>query len=198
MLDQYDLTALLQRVEQGDRQAADELFRQVEPHLRAIAVQRKKDVPGSNLTTTGLVDLAFCKVIGKKDACWEDQRTFYGFISRKMMDLLIDDVRRARATIRGNGVCHVELQQDHAISNRDALEEDLDFLLDLQEALDQLQQIASTDVAIFRSRYVLGYTYQEVADLMGMSPTAVKRADRRAQLWLRRTLQDYANDSRAL
>ena len=102
MTEPGEITVLLQKADEGDRDAADALFRLVEQDLRAIAVNRRKAVQAADLSTTALIDDAFCQLVGQGKTQWEpgDRGKFYGFISRKMHDLLIDDVRRA-ASRRG-------------------------------------------------------------------------------------------------
>src|SRR5436309_13836776 len=99
-----DVTLLLQKAEQGDRNAADALYRLVEKDLRAIAGKRKKrfenPLEGS---TTVLVDDAFCKLVGNDVTIWQpgDRGKFFSYVANKIHDLLVDTARAQLAQKRG-------------------------------------------------------------------------------------------------
>ena len=103
-----DITRLLQEVDAGRPEAANELFHLVEDDLRRIARKRKRAAgigAGLDASTTMLVDDAFIRLVGQDTTSWHpgDRRKFFGFISRKIHDLLIDRLREQQAQKRGGG-----------------------------------------------------------------------------------------------
>ena len=72
MSDSADLSRLLQQAVQGDQDAANQLFVLVQDDLKAIARKRKRALAADDdLSTTGLVDEAFCRLMSKDAAVWQ-------------------------------------------------------------------------------------------------------------------------------
>ena len=90
-----DVLHLIRRASAGDDEAFTRLFPLLEKVVRALARQNKAKLPGVAVTTTALVNESLRNVIGR-GICWEteDTRLFYGLLSRKMHDLLIDKLRK--------------------------------------------------------------------------------------------------------
>lgn len=187
-----DVTLLLQRADAGDRQAADHLYRLVEPDLRAIAGRRKRG-HGSPLeaSTTVLVDDAFLRLVGGEVTAWQpgDRGKFFSYAAVRIHDMLVDAARARHAQKRGGDRRRVDLD---VLSP--AAEEDSDFVIDLHDALARLAAFAPTEVDAFRIYYFLGCTFDETADALGVSATEAKRRCKKAQLWLQRELKGHAHD----
>ena len=64
-------------------------------------------------------------------------------------------------------------------------------MIDLSEALSRFEAFAEPETKAFRLYYFLGCTFDETAELLGVSPTEAKRRCQKAQLWLRRELKGY-------
>ena len=196
MTEPGEVTLLLQQAEKGDPVAADQLYRMVKEELRAIAVACKQRADQQdNVSTTHLIDDAFLQVVGKNNAHWQpgDRRRFYSWISRKMQDLLIDTARKVKAQKRGGKHRQVELQEDVNVDNPAKTQED--FLIDLHEALERFQTIASEETIVFRIRTFLHCTFGEIAERLEISETKAKNCFQRAQFWLKRELKDYRYDA---
>jgi RNA polymerase sigma factor (TIGR02999 family) len=187
-----EITMLLRQADQGDCDAVSRLFGLVERDLKAIARKRKRSAPTSNdASTTVLVDEAFYRLVGKQATAWEpgDRRKFFGYVSKKIHDMLIKAARAEAAAKRGGGRQLDDFGPDDAVQESGAA--NLDLLLDLQAALDKFEQFAPEEALGFRLRYFLGCTFEEVAEVLGVSPTQAKRGQDQAKLWLRRELKVY-------
>jgi RNA polymerase sigma factor (TIGR02999 family) len=192
-----EITNLLQQAEQGDRQAADRLYRMIEADLRGIAGKRKQRYPGAlDANTTALVDDAFCRLVGQDLTVWQpgDRRKFFSYAANKIHDLLVDTARAHAAQRRGGGYRRVELDDAGAEASQSGSLDDKDLMLDLKAVLARFEQFAAHEAAVFRIRYFLGCTFEEVADILDISATEAKRQFRKAQLWLQRELRDYQKD----
>ena len=173
-----EVTLLLQRADEGDVDAADELFRMVEQDLKKIAARRKQALPQVRYSTMGLVDEVFCKLVGQQQTEWQagDRRKFYGYASRKMHDLLIDAAKKASAVKHGGGVNHVELDEQRVQAGDQNPQEALDLLMDLNTALQRFEEECSAeDANVFRIRYFFDSTFAEIADV-------IETTEKRAQL----------------
>jgi RNA polymerase sigma factor (TIGR02999 family) len=190
-----DITLLLQRANAGDRDAADQLFRRVEADLRAIAGKRRRNFPrGLDASTTLLIDEAFCRLLGGagKAASPADRQAFFRFAATKIHHLLVELVRAERALKRSGGRERVDAD---LADPRARTADDLDLLVDLEEALARFETFAPQDASVFRVRYFLDCTFEETAGVLGGSASEAKRAFARAKLWLQQQLKGYADDA---
>lgn len=189
-----EITILLQKAERREPGAADALYRLVEKDLRAIAARRRRPfenpVDGS---ITVLVDDAFCRLVGGEVTVWRtgDRAKFFSYVATKIHDLLVEAARASLAQKRGGDRRKYSLENDALAADID----DSDFVIDLQNALVQLEAFAEKEASAFRIHYFLGSTFDETAELLQVSPTEAKRLCKKAQLWLRRELKDYDHDS---
>lgn len=184
-----EITILLQQAEAGVQRAADDLYRLVEADLRAIAGRRKRrfeDPLGSS--TTMLVDDAFLRLVGGHVTEWQpgDRGKFFSYVATKIHDLLIESVRSKQAVKRGGDRRQVSFEVLEPSEDSDS-----DFILDLHEALTRFEKFAPNEVRAFRIYYFLGSTFDETAEVLGVSATEAKRLCKKAQLWLQHELKEY-------
>lgn len=189
------ITRLLQQADQGQAEAANQLYALVEQDLRRIVHKRKREVAlgaGVDASTTVLVDDAFCRLVGQDATTWQpgDRGKFFAYVYTKIHDLLIDLLREQRALKRGGGWRRGELNDDQADPAQGPLGR-LELLLDLRAALMRLQEFALDDAVLFRIRFFLDCTFEETAQILGISKTEAVRRYQRIQLWLRRELKEY-------
>jgi RNA polymerase sigma factor (TIGR02999 family) len=149
-----EITRLLQRAEEGDSAAAGELFVLVEEDLRRIARKRKRDAAlgaAVDASTTGLVDEAFIRLVGQNMTTWEpgDRRKFFAFVSNKIHDFLIDELRKQQAQKRGGDRQQVELDTVVPNLTPEPLGH-LDLLIDFKTALLRLEEFGpGSNQAVF-------------------------------------------------
>ena len=191
-----EVTLLLQKADGGDRAAADALYRLVEDDLRAIAGKRKRRFDFvSDGSTTVIVDDAFFKLVGGEVTTWRpgDRAKFFCYVATKIHDQLVENARAQQAQKRGGGKAHADVYEANPAA-RQPLDES-DFIIDLKTALARFEAFAEPEVRAFRLYYFLGCTFDETAELLGVSPTEAKRRCQKAQLWLRRELKGYGHES---
>ena len=196
-MDSREFTCLLQQAEQGNKEAANRLFRQVEDQLRAIAQNRKAQVHrGVDLSTTAIIDEAFCMVVGQEMTLWEtgSRAKFFRYVATQMHDLLIEAARAHAAKKRGGDLNRVSDDVGVMGVAASGCWENVELLLDLQSALDKFEAFAANDALIFRLRYFLGSTFDEIAEMLSTSATSVKRSFERARSWLSRELKAYDSE----
>ena len=175
-----DVTQLLQRWSEGDRDALDQLVPLVYEHLRRVAHHRLRHEDTSpSLNTTALVHEAYFKLVDLRRARFRDRAHFLAMASRLMRRLLIDHARARRAARRGGGAGAVELTEALAISDSQA-----DALTELDEALQRLEQVDARQSAILEQRFFGGLSLEETAEAVGVSLATVKRELKFARAWL--------------
>lgn len=179
-----DITTLLRRWGEGDRDAEDQLFPVIYNRLRQIAHQRRKAESDASLNTTSLVHEAYLKLVDSPRANLRDRGHFLGLASRVMRHLLVDHARARRAGKRGLGAAPVPL--DDALLIADGTAENVS---ELDEALRRLEAIDERRARILEQRYFGGLTLEETSDALGISLATVKRELRSARAWLALELQ---------
>ena len=175
-----DVTQLLQRWSEGDRDALDQLVPLVYEHLRRVAHQRlRHENTSPSLNTTALVHEAYFKLVDLHRARFRDRAHFLAMASRVMRRLLIDHARARRAARRGGGAGAVELTEALSVSDSQA-----DALTELDDALRRLEQVDARQSAILEQRFFGGLSLEETAEAVGVSLATVKRDLRFARAWL--------------
>ena len=99
--------------------------------------------------------------------------------SRVMRRILIDYAERRRAQKRGGGVHHEELDENRLLPDRV-----VEKLLDLNDALERMEQMHPRPARAVGHHYFGGLTHQEIAEVLDVSMKTVQRDLRFARAWL--------------
>src|SRR5580704_4859083 len=99
-----EVTILLQRWRDGDKEARQELMPHVYPHLREVAASylRRESVEHT-LQPTALVHELYLRLLQQRKAEWNDRAHFYTFAAKVMRWILADHARVKLADKRGGG-----------------------------------------------------------------------------------------------
>ena len=180
VLDQSQLTTLLQRWSSGDSDALDQLVPVMYDRLRDLAHHRLTSAPGErSLNTTGLVHEAYLRLVDSPAASIESRQHFLALASRVMRNVLVDHARTRRAEKRGGGLATVELHEEMWINTVD-----VDAVADLDEALKRLERLDARQCQVVELRYFGGLTEREAAEVLGISVATLKRDWDFARAWL--------------
>jgi RNA polymerase sigma factor (TIGR02999 family) len=182
--DQGEITQLLARWNNGESAAFESLVPLVYPHLREVAAAyiRRERAPGV-MQATSLVHELYLRLLAQEKAEWKDRAHFYTFSSKIMRMILIDHARANQAQRRGGQAEHIPLSDDLPWVGLNTPE-----LIDLNNALDILNQTDAVLVQTLELRFFLGCTVEETAEIMGASEATVKRNIKFAKTWLYRRI----------
>lgn len=168
---------LLRDARDGEKAALDTLFTLAYDELRRIA-KRVRAGHAQTLSTTALVHEAYLRLLpGRVPA--NDAAHFKLLIARAMREVLVDAARRRHALKRGGQDIAVTL--DHELQATPLASTQL---LDLHEALDELQKADSRRAAVVECRFFGGLDVDETAAALDLSTATVKRDWRVARAWL--------------
>lgn len=183
-----DVTRLLDRWNEGDQQAMQELLTLLYGELRQMADRfLKKEPDGHTLQPTALVNELYLRFSALRDMRVESRRHFYGAAASAMRRILIDHARQRRAAKRGGpGAIHVALEDVPEPAGLTAAAIDHERL---DDALKALAEIAPDKARLVELRYFAGLSIEDTADVLGMSPATVKRHWAFARAWLYRELK---------
>jgi RNA polymerase sigma-70 factor (ECF subfamily) len=175
-----DITHLLQKLAEGDQEAAAKLIPLVYEELRRIAFRRlRHERPNHTLQTTALVHEAYMKLAGQENAHWQNRAQFYTVASQMMRRVLVDYARGQQRIRRGGKQERISID-DALLVSRNRTEE----LLAVHEALSKLEKLDPRQARIVELRYFGGLTVDETAELMGVSTKTVMRDLNMAKAWL--------------
>jgi RNA polymerase sigma factor (TIGR02999 family) len=179
-----DVTRLLQDWSQGDPSALERLIPLVFEDLRQIAgrmFQRESD--GHTLQPTALVNEVYLRLTDQRKIHWQNREQFFGVAALMMRRILVDYAKARQAAKRGSGAAMVPLDETIAVPDLRSVD-----VVALDEALSQLAEIDPRQGRIVEMRFFMGLSHEEIADILEISVTTVKREWRTARLWLYREL----------
>jgi RNA polymerase sigma factor (TIGR02999 family) len=158
--------------------------------LRRMAARYvARERPGHVLQSTALVHEAFLKLVDQRNVDWQNRSHFYGLAARMMRRILVDQARQAHRSKRGAGVTHVSIE-DANLAAATPLEP-VDVLT-LDDALQALQAMDSTQARLVELRFFGGLTINETAEALGLSVSTAKREWSVARAWLYRRISGHA------
>ncbi|GAC1656781.1 MAG: sigma-70 family RNA polymerase sigma factor [Gemmatimonadaceae bacterium] len=180
-----DVTGLLVRWSQGDREALDRLVPLIYEECRRIAaLQLQYERPDHTLDPTALVHELYLRLVDQRHARWENRAQFFGIAAQLMRRILVDYARARHATKRGGSALLLSLEAAASTPNV-AHSEDV---LAIDDALQRLALLDAEQVRIIELRFFAGLTVEETAHVVGRSERTVKREWRLAKAWLHREL----------
>lgn len=179
-----EVTGLLQRSANGDRQAEEQLFTQVYDSLRRIAASHlRKERKDHTLQPTALINEAFVLLMRGAEINFNSRDHFYAIAATQMRRILIDHARRHTAAKRPNALHRVELEKAQSFSM-----EDPDFLLALDQSLHRLAAESERACKVVELHVFAALTLEQVATALNRSSRTIKRDWDTAQKWLYRDL----------
>jgi RNA polymerase sigma factor (TIGR02999 family) len=181
---QSEITRLLHRWNEGDREAFQQVVTLAYDDLRVIALgYLQRGGRGATLQATGLVNELYLKLAKVRSAALKDRCHFYTFAAQLMRMILVDYSRQAKALKRPSSAERVPLHEEMSWVNAAG-----DELVALNGALDELAVIDERKARAIELRYFLGCTNDEAAELLEVSRATVDRDLEFAKTWLYRRL----------
>ena len=181
-----DVTRILDRVQQGDPKAAEELLPLVYEELRKLAGAKMAGQPlGHTLQPTALVHEAWLRLAGGgEDRQWTSRRHFFTAAAQAMRHILVDAARRKARAKHGGTAERVDVDElDLAEPMKD------ESLLALEEALQRLEASDPEKARVVVLKFFGGLTNQEVMQSLGVTERTVERHWAYAKVWLLHQIQ---------
>src|SRR4051812_23605098 len=175
-----EVTRILQSIDSGDPNAAGELLPLIYEQLRNLAAHKMAgEAPGQTLQPTALVHEAWLRLTGNENVKWEGRAHFFGAAAEAMRRILIENARRKRALRHGGGQQRLDILELEITSETKDEE-----LLAVSEALDKFALVDKQKAALVKLRYFAGFTIDETAKVLAISPATAKRYWTYARAWL--------------
>jgi RNA polymerase sigma factor (TIGR02999 family) len=159
----------------------EEMFAGLYAELHKIARGRMAgERTGQTMEATGLVHEAWLRLEKSAPDEWRDRKQFYGAAAEAMRRILVEAARRRLAAKRGGGEAVVPLDDSLPVPAPMPDER----LLGVHEVLDQLETEDEMSARIVKLRFFGGMTNEEIAALLEVGLTTVKRRWVVAKVWL--------------
>ena len=177
-----DVTRILSAIEQGDRQAAEQLLPLVYDELRKLAAARMAaEKPGHTLNATALVHEAYLRLVG--DQHFDDRGHFFAAAAEAMRRILVNHARDRKRLKRAGGRRRLEL-----LDQVGSLAEDSDLVLSLDELLTRLGEEDAAAAQVAQLHLFGGLSVEEAGAALGLSRAMAYRNWKYARAWLREAL----------
>ncbi len=178
-----ELTRLLQAASDGDEPALNRLVALLYVDLRQLA-RTMQCGRFATFDTTSLVHECYLRLLDSDQLVINDREHFFNLAARVMRQLSCDRARERLAAKRGGGAAHVELREDHAISDGEA-----EYLLALDQALAALSDRHPRRARVVACRFFAGLSESETAEALGRPLRTIQRDWKAARGWLARRLE---------
>ncbi len=174
-----DLTEILRKWSDGDKDALEELTPVIYAELHRIARRyMRRERQDHLLQTSALVNEAYIRLIDWKNAKWENRAHFFG-VSAQLMRRILVDFARKRPRREGTSVDHVSLEEAlTVVGGKDA------DLIAVDEALTELAKFDARKARIVELKFFGGLSVEETAEVVGVAPITVMREWQKAKAWL--------------
>ncbi len=187
-----EITLLLARVQEGDREAEAKLIAEVYDELRKLAAAYlRRERPDHTLQPTALVNEAYLKLADLNRLRWQDRSHFFGVAARLMRQILVDHARARRAVKRGRDVVLVPASKALVIDRRQKNPSDV---LAIHEALNALERKDARAAQVVECRFFGGLSIEETAEALHISPRTVRHDWQIGRAWLRDRLEPAKPD----
>lgn len=172
--------------EPDDAGSLDDVFPLVYHELRQIAHrQLGRHRAGESFDTTALVHEAYLKLERSPGTSWKSREHFFALSARAMRQILINYARRMNAAKRGGEWQRMTFCAD-VIGTIDRSER----LLAIDEGLTRLSEVDPRACQVVELRFFGGMTEGEIAGVLDISESTVRRDWRAARAFLARHMRE--------
>ena len=183
------VSQLLVEWSNGDKAALDKLIPLVSDELHRMAHHYMVgERHGHTLQTSALINEAYLRLVDYRKMRWQNRAHFFAVAAQLMRRILVDHARSRHYAKRGQGAVKVPLEEA-VVSQEPATD-----MVALDDALTNLEMFDPHKSQIVELRYFGGLSIEETAEVLGLSPTTVKREWRRAKAWLHKAITGGESD----
>jgi RNA polymerase sigma factor (TIGR02999 family) len=167
-----DVTLILQRIQEGHAKTGDDLFPAVYDELRRLAAGKMSmERADHTLSATALVNEAYIRLVDTDNVRhWDSRGHFFSAAAEAMRRVLVDHARQKKSLKRGG-----EMKQQAAIPNLTTLPSDPDLILDLNDAVDRLEEADAEAAELLKLLLFAGLSVAEASRMLNLPLRAAYR-----------------------
>lgn len=173
------VTALIESAAAGDAASHERLFTHVYAELKLLARRQLRSSANPTLDTTSLVHDVYLKLAQPETLALRNRKHFFALAAKAMRQVVIDHARARAAAKRGAGEARMVPLDD--VADLAATHVAPDHLLQLDRALDDLENRMPRLSALIEMRLFGGMELSEIAALQEVSERTLNRDWRRAR-----------------
>jgi RNA polymerase sigma factor (TIGR02999 family) len=178
----------------SDSLSTELLFQRVYDELRHIAAAKLQREPiGLTLQPTALVHEAYMRLLqsdARKEREWTSPSHLIAIVAEVMRRILVDNARHRKRKKRG-GNCHrVDLELDSLAAGFDDSK-----LLELDNALLELEKESPIKAQLVVMRYFGGMTIEDACEVLQISRTTAHRHWTYARAWLFQRIENVQDST---
>ena len=182
------LTEQLRRFSEGDREMAEAVLPQILPELHRIAARAlRRERYVAPLSATELINEVWLRTLHKGGWRIESRGHFYAMVGTAMRHVLMDLARRRLADKRGNGNSALSLE-DTVVNERES-ESEMTAVVEICELTQRLERRHPEAARVVDLHYFVGYTYEEIAEITGLTVRQVRHRWAKGRDWLKDRLK---------
>jgi len=175
---------MLARWRAGEKEALEDLVPLVYKELRDIArYHLRRERTGHTLQSAALVHEAYLRLLDQRPFDTENRAHFLAVASRLMRQILVDHARSHAAAKRGADR-RVDLDASFVLPQVQTAD-----VVALDDALKDLSKLDEQQGRIVELRFFGGLSTEEIAEVLGISASTVKRDWNVAKAWLTRQMK---------
>ncbi len=179
-----DISTLIGLAEKGDEASSSKLFSVLYAELHRLARHQLARQGVVTLSATTLIHEAYLDMAAQGGKSFPDRARFMAYAARVMRGLIIDHVRNRLAIKRGG-----QFELTSLTTNiEDAIGDDQE-LTRISQALDELARMDSSLSQIVDLKFFCGFSFGEIAGLVGVSERTVLRKWEKARIYLYQILR---------
>jgi RNA polymerase sigma factor (TIGR02999 family) len=133
-----------------------------------------------------LVHEAYIKLVDHSHQTWQTRSHFFAVAAKAMRCILVDHAKMHTAEKRG-GIQKDIPFTEQLVGSKDQARE----ILNLDEALSRLEKIAERQSKVIELRFFCGFSIEETAKILDLSPATVKRDWNLARSWLYKEIKRH-------
>jgi RNA polymerase sigma factor (TIGR02999 family) len=181
------IVSILDAIEQGEPNAAEQLLPLVYTELRQLAARKlASESPGNTLQPTALVHEAYLRVVeDDQHRSWDSRGHFFAAAAEAMRRILIEKARQKHRLRHGGGRQRLDLENLQLLAEGTPEE-----ILALNEALERLETGQPVAGQVVKLRFFAGLSIQETAKTLKLSSRTVNRHWCFARAWLYQELSE--------
>jgi DNA-directed RNA polymerase specialized sigma24 family protein len=207
----HEVTRILNAIDAGDPQAAEQLLPLVYDELRKLATAKLAgEKSGQTLQATALVHEAYLRLVGGGEVgdqkanestdgstsvlrplisgpAFHSRGHFFAAAAEAMRRILVERARQKAGPVRGSNRPRISLEACQVPDNRPA------EILAVHEALEALAVESPMHADLVKLRYFVGMSHQEAAEALGISRATADRYWSYAKAFLYAALEDAEN-----
>ena len=149
----------------------------------------RRENPGHTLQPTALVHEAWLRLVDQTRVNWRNRAQFFGVAAQLMRRILVDHAKTKHREKRGGDAVKFSLDDVINLSQERAAD-----LLALDDALDELARIDGRKSRVVELRYFGGFSVEETAQILEVSPETVMRDWKMAKAWLYQQIRRETSD----